>query len=89
MNLIDLLLDSPIYLTICENLEINDIIKIFISNKKIYENMNNKIYTKQIILQKGLTKIYHSFKGFSISSTELSKITERSKILNLINKKSK
>jgi len=86
MNLIDLLLDSPLYKIICENLEINDINNIFISNKKIYENMNNKIYTKEIILKKNLTKIYLSFKvkEFSVDNAiELSEtvkhLIERSK----------
>ena len=52
MNLIDLALNSPIYIQICYYLNLKEINTFFIINKKIYENINNKKYTKKIMLQK-------------------------------------
>lgn len=50
MKLFSLLFDSPIYAEICNYLEIKDIKNIYISNKKIYENINNKKYTKNSMI---------------------------------------
>lgn len=85
MNIIDILLDSPLYIMICEYLKINDIKNIFISNKKIFQNINNKNYTKKVMLHKvwdgiNLTCCYK--KLFSDIESNLNYYIEQHQIIN-------
>jgi hypothetical protein len=66
INLEKIILDSPIYIEICNYLQIKDIKNTYILTKKIYCNKNNENYSKYLIKSKSIKIIIHFFKKYLI-----------------------
>lgn len=64
INLEKIVLDSPMYMEICNYLQIKDIKNTYILTKKIYLNENNIKYSKYLIRSKGIKIIINFFKKY-------------------------
>lgn len=62
--MINVLIDSYLYINICDYLKINEIKNLFYSTKKICKNKNNIIFTKRIILNRSSIKISELMKNY-------------------------